>query len=433
MDDIWRMWAAQSGQYRQQPSEDPGSLTISSRMPEDTFAGERSIPGTMVVWSRTQKSSHDGAALNNMLLENSPKMHDITSICVTGYFKGEQHGWPDNDTAPSEQGAHQQQLQPCPMILHVPLNPALRLNMLTSELAQTGRGMPAVQAHAPKKQHTSRAFVLSLRGAGWKRAYPQEQYMAPRRTRPSNYYDIWDMAEDEDVRERDQVGSAAHASIMPAVPPRNMSLSHEQQQQILSRALTKISEWGTVEWKWWQTDSIRRAGQAALALAMRQNQHITGGQLKKAISTEAKRKASFLHQAQQREELAAQRRALPNESELSTVLAAANLPADGPGGMVAAQVHTQNQAAAVQHESSLLDRVVAQRSSTFPDAYRLNRAKRAGLVLTKEPHKGLTNIQVRGKEIEYLTNNGVLLAWATQKIDEIIDGLKQQLADGDSD
>ena len=55
------------------------------------------------------------------------------------------------------------------------------------------------------------------------------------------------------------------------------------------------------------------------------------------------------------------------------------------------------------------------------------------LVLTKEPHKGLTNIQVRGKEIEYLTNNGVLLAWATQKIDEIIDGLKQQLADGDSD
>ena len=115
------------------------------------------------------------------------------------------------------------------------------------------------------------------------------------------------------------------------------------------------------------------------------------------------------------------------------MLAAANLPADGPGGMVAAQVHEQNQAAAVQRESSLLDRVVAQRSSTFPDAYRLNRAKRAGLVLTKEPHKGLTNTQVRGKEIDYLTNNGVLLVWATQKIDEIINGLKQQLVDGDSD
>ena len=162
MDDIWRIWATQNGQHRQQPSEDLGSLTVGSRMPEDTFPCERSVPGTMVVWSRPQESSHDGAALNNMLLENSPKMHDITGICVTGYFKGEQHGWPDSDTAPSEQEAHQQQLQPCPMILHVPLNPALRLNMLTSELAQTGRGMPAVQFHASKKQRTSRAFVLSL-------------------------------------------------------------------------------------------------------------------------------------------------------------------------------------------------------------------------------------------------------------------------------
>ena len=115
------------------------------------------------------------------------------------------------------------------------------------------------------------------------------------------------------------------------------------------------------------------------------------------------------------------------------MLAAANLPADGPGGMVAAQVHAQNQAAAVQRESSLLDRVVAQRSNTFPDAYRLHRGRHAGLVLTKEPHKGLTNTQVRGKEIKYLTDNGVLPVWATQRIDEIITGLKQQLADGDSD
>ena len=77
--------------------------------------------------------------------------------------------------------------------------------------------------------------------------------------------------------------------------------------------------------------------------------------------------------------------------------------------------------------------MVAQRCSTFPDAYRLYRGRKPGLVLTKAPHKGLTNTQVRLKEIEYLTNNGVLFVWATQKIDEIITGLKLQLADDDSD
>ena len=115
------------------------------------------------------------------------------------------------------------------------------------------------------------------------------------------------------------------------------------------------------------------------------------------------------------------------------MLAAANLPAEGPGGIVAAQVDQHNQAAATQYESDLLDSVIAQRSSSFPDAYKLYRGKKPGLVLTKAPHKGLTNTQVRLKEIQYLTNNGVLLIWATQKIDEIITGLKLQLADGDSD
>ena len=212
-----------------------------------------------------------------------------------------------------------------------------------------------------------------------------------------------------------------------------MALSHEEQQQILNRVLTKISAWATVEWSSSQADSISRTAHAALQIAIHQNQNITAGQLKKAISTEANKKAYFLNQAQQSQERAAQRRALPGETELATVLAAANLPAEGPGGIVAAQVHQQNQAASIQYESNLLDSVVAQRSSSFPDAYRLYRGRKPGLVLTKAPHKGMTNTQVRLKEIEYLTNNGVLLVWATQKIDEIITGLKLQLADGDSD
>jgi hypothetical protein len=111
------------------------------------------------------------------------------------------------------------------------------------------------------------------------------------------------------------------------------------------------------------------------------------------------------------------------------VLAAANLPAEGPGGIVAAQVHQHNQAAATQYESDLVDSVIAQRSSSFPDAYELYRGKKPGLVLTKAPHKGLTNTQVRLKEVQYLTNNGVLPLLAEQRIEQIIADLKLQLAD----
>ena len=100
---------------------------------------------------------------------------------------------------------------------------------------------------------------------------------------------------------------------------------------------------------------------------------------------------------------------------------------------MAAQVHQHNQAAATQYESNLLDSVIAQRSSSFPDAYKLYRGKKPGLVLTKAPHKGLTNTQVRLKEIQYLTNNGVPPIWAEQRIEEIITGLKLQLADDESD
>ena len=295
------------------------------------------------------------------------------------------------------------------------------------------QGMQAVDIPATKKQLTFRAFVLSLRGAGRKRPYSQEQYTASSRTQPLDYYDVWDMAEGERDRVRDPAGLVAHTSITQARLPHSMVLSHEEQQQILNRVLTKIGAWATVNWSSSQSDEISRTAHAALQIAMRQNQNLTASQLKKAIEKEANKKAYFINQKQQEQERAAQRRALPGETELATVLAAANLPAEGPGGMVAAQVHQQNQAAAIQYESSLLDRVIAQRSSTFPDAYRLYRGRKPGLVLTKEPHKGLTNTQVRLKEIEYLTNNGVLLVWATQKIDEIITGLKLQLADGDSD
>ena len=92
MDDIWHVWAAQNGQHRQQPSVDLDSLTVSPRMPEDTLPCECSIPGTIVVWNRPQEPSHDGAALNDMLSANSPKMHDITMLCVTGYLSTH-HRW----------------------------------------------------------------------------------------------------------------------------------------------------------------------------------------------------------------------------------------------------------------------------------------------------------------------------------------------------
>ena len=102
--------------------------------------------------------------------------------------------------------------------------------------------------------------------------------------------------------------------------------------------------------------------------------------------------------------------------------------------MIAAQAHAQNAAARAQRESDLLDTVVRQRVSSFPDAYRLHRSGgKPGLVLTKAPASGMTNYPARDKEVKYLTNAGVLDHWAKRHIDEVITGLKSQLANGKSD
>ena len=105
----------------------------------------------------------------------------------------------DNQTR-SEQGGQQQLLLPCPMLLHIPLSPSLNLNvngfrMPNSNVRLLGQGMQAAHVPASKKQLTFRAFTLSLRGAGRKRPYSQEQYTASNRTQPLDYYDVWDMAE----------------------------------------------------------------------------------------------------------------------------------------------------------------------------------------------------------------------------------------------
>ena len=55
-------------------------------MPDDTHPCEDSLPGTMVMWRRPQESSHDDAALNNMLSASSPKIHDIIRLSVTGHL-----------------------------------------------------------------------------------------------------------------------------------------------------------------------------------------------------------------------------------------------------------------------------------------------------------------------------------------------------------